>query len=450
MGITGKKETQMKEPLIHVGILLQQQKIDFSLPSGYTLNSRNMQAGDYSVEVTDGKLLFNGEAFDELAFEADDLHHNAFVLRDVIIGVQFHWERREDQHFLGSLKFIVENGGVSAINIISLEDYLTSVISSEMSATSSEELLKAHAVISRSWLLAQILKNQDLKNDGANYRTSFETPTEIIRWYDREDHFNFDVCADDHCQRYQGITRQSTPLVRQVIDRTRGEALMFGNEICDARFSKCCGGVTETFENVWEPVVHPYLQAKPDHTEGSPLPDLTVEENAEEWIRSSPPAFCNTQDAQVLKQVLNDYDRETADFYRWKITYSQEGLSTLIRERSGIDFGEIIALQPLERGTSGRIIRLKIIGTERVMTIGKELEIRRTLSKSHLYSSAFVVDTQDEDENGIPQTFTLTGAGWGHGVGLCQIGAAIMAEKGYTYQQILEHYFPQSKIIRNY
>ncbi|MEA5044408.1 MAG: SpoIID/LytB domain-containing protein [Petrimonas sp.] len=440
----------MKEPLIHVGILLQQQKIDFSLPSGYTLNSRNMQAGDYSVEVTDGKLLFNGEAFDELAFEADDLHHNAFVLRDVIIGVQFHWERREDQHFLGSLKFIVENGGVSAINIISLEDYLTSVISSEMSATSSEELLKAHAVISRSWLLAQILKNQDLKSDGANYRTSFEAPTEIIRWYDREDHFNFDVCADDHCQRYQGITRQSTPLVRQVIDRTRGEALMFGNEICDARFSKCCGGVTETFENVWEPVVHPYLQAKPDHREDSPLPDLTVEENAEEWIRSSPPAFCNTQDAQVLKQVLNDYDRETADFYRWKITYSQEGLSTLIRERSGIDFGEIIALQPLERGTSGRIIRLKIIGTERVMTIGKELEIRRTLSKSHLYSSAFVVDTQDEDENGIPQTFTLTGAGWGHGVGLCQIGAAIMAEKGYTYQQILEHYFPQSKIIRNY
>ncbi|MEA4905922.1 MAG: SpoIID/LytB domain-containing protein [Petrimonas sp.] len=440
----------MKEPLIHVGILLQQQKIDFSLPSGYTLNSRNMQAGDYSVEVTDGKLLFNGEAFDELAFEADDLHHNAFVLRDVIIGVQFHWERREDQHFLGSLKFIVEKGGISAINIISLEDYLTSVISSEMSATSSEELLKAHAVISRSWLLAQILKNQDLKNDGANYRTSFETPTEIIRWYDREDHFNFDVCADDHCQRYQGITRQSTPLVRQVIDRTRGEALMFGNEICDARFSKCCGGVTETFENVWEPVVHPYLQAKPDHREDSPLPDLTVEENAEEWIRSSPPAFCNTQDAQVLKQVLNDYDRETADFYRWKITYSQEELSTLIRERSGIDFGEIIALQPLERGTSGRIIRLKIIGTERVMTIGKELEIRRTLSKSHLYSSAFVVDTQDEDENGIPPTFTLTGAGWGHGVGLCQIGAAIMAEKGYTYQQILEHYFPQSKIIRNY
>ncbi|WP_298647650.1 SpoIID/LytB domain-containing protein [uncultured Proteiniphilum sp.] len=440
----------MSEPLIHVGILLQQQKIDFSLPVGYKLNSREVQPGDYSVEISDEKILFNGETFDELVFEADDLHHNAFGLKDVIIGVNFHWERKENQRFPGSLKFIVEKGVISAINIVSLEDYLTSVISSEMSATSSVELLKAHAVISRSWLLAQILKNKTLENADAGYRTSFETPTEIIRWYDREDHLNFDVCADDHCQRYQGITRQSTPLVRQVIDRTCGEVLMFGNEICDARFSKCCGGVTETFENVWEPAVHPYLQAKPDHTEASPLPDLTMEENAEEWIRTSPPASCNTQDAHVLKQVLNDYDQETADFYRWKITYSQEEISTLIRERSGIDFGEIIALEPLERGTSGRIIRLKIIGTERVMTIGKELEIRRTLSKSHLYSSAFVVDTQDEDGNGIPQTFILTGAGWGHGVGLCQIGAAIMAEKGYGYNEILTHYFPQSETIRNY
>jgi len=235
-----------------------------------------------------------------------------------------------------------------------------------------------------------------------------------------------------------------------VIQETWGEVLFYDGAICDARFSKCCGGVMETFENVWEPIIHPYLQAKPDYTEGSPLPDLTIEDNAEEWIRTSPPAFCNTQDANVLKQVLNDYDRETADFYRWKTIYSQEELSVLIRERSGIDFGEIIALQPLERGASGRIIRLKIIGTERVMTIGKELEIRRTLSKSHLYSSAFVVDIQDEDENGIPQTFILTGAGWGHGVGLCQIGAAIMAEKGYSYNEILAHYFPASETITNY
>lgn len=440
----------MDEPLIHVGILLQQQKIDFSLPAGYTLNGREMAAGDYSVWISDGKLVFNGELFDELVFEADDLHYNVFGLKEVIIGVQFHWERKEDQYFLGNLKFIVEDGNISAINIVSLEDYLTSVISSEMSATSSEELLKAHAVISRSWLLAQIRKNQSLESSSTGYQTPFETSTEILRWYDRENHDRFDVCADDHCQRYQGITRQSTALVKKVIRETRGEALFYNGAICDARFSKCCGGVTETFENVWEPVVHPYLQAKPDYTEITPLPDLTVEENAEEWIRTSPPAFCNTQDAQALKQVLNDYDRETADFFRWKVTYSQEELSTLIKERSGIDFGEIIALQPLERGNSGRIIRLKIIGTERVMTIGKELEIRRTLSKSHLYSSSFVVDTQGEDEEGIPQLFTLTGAGWGHGVGLCQIGAAIMADKGYGYLEILTHYYPYSKIITNY
>lgn len=440
----------MKEPLIHVGIILQQQKIDFSLSSGYKLNGQGVQPGDYSVDISDGKIFFNGETFNELVFEADDLHHNAFGLKNVIIGMQFHWERKEDQRFLGSLKFIMENGNISAINIVALEDYLTSVISSEMNATSSEELLKAHAVISRSWLLAQIRKNQSLESSGTGYCTSFETPTEIFRWYDRENHDRFDVCADDHCQRYQGITRQSTELVKKVIRKTWGEVLLYDGAICDARFSKCCGGVTETFENVWEAVVHPYLQAKPDNTEGAPLPDLTVEENTEEWIRSSPPAFCNTQDADVLRQVLNDYDRETADFYRWTITYSQEELASLIRKRSGTDFGEIIALQPLERGTSGRIIRLKIIGTERVMTIGKELEIRRTLSKSHLYSSAFVVDTQDEDENGIPQTFKLTGAGWGHGVGLCQIGAAIMAEKGYGYNKILAHYFPQSETVKNY
>lgn len=440
----------MSEPLIDVGILLEQQKIDFSLSAGYTLNGEAIQPGDYSVGMVDGKILFNGEKFDEFVLEADDIHHHTFGLKNVIIGVQFHWERKEDQQFPGSLKFIVDNDSLSAINIVSLEDYLTSVISSEMSATSSEELLKAHAVISRSWLLAQIDKTRSLENAGTDYQTSFETPTEILRWYDRENHDRFDVCADDHCQRYQGITRQSTKLVKKVIRETRGEVLLYNGIICDARFSKCCGGVMETFENVWEPVTHPYLQAKPDYIEGSPLPNLTGEENAEEWIRTSPPSFCNTQDVNVLRQVLNDYDRETADFYRWKITYSQKELSTLIKQRSGINFGEIIALQPLERGTSGRIIRLKIIGTERVMTIGKELEIRRTLSKSHLYSSAFVVDTQDEDENGIPQTFTLTGAGWGHGVGLCQIGAAIMAEKGYHYHEILTHYFPGSEIITHY
>ncbi|MDD2512151.1 MAG: SpoIID/LytB domain-containing protein [Proteiniphilum sp.] len=437
----------MNEPLIQVGILLEQPTIRFSLSSAYKWEGNEILPGDYSAAFSKGKILFNGEPRDELSFMPEDLHHDTFELKEVIIGLHFHWERKENQHFQGGLKFIAEEGGITAVNIVSLEDYLKSVISSEMCATSSEELLKAHAVISRSWLLAQIQKNKKIKGD---YRTSFVTPTENIRWYDREEHARFDVCADDHCQRYQGITRQTTALVDKVIDETRGQVITYNHAICDARFSKCCGGIMETFENVWEPVAHPYLQGKADFTDDAPLPDLTVEKNAEEWIRSSPPAFCNTQDAGILRQVLNDYDRETANFYRWRVTYTQQELSGLIRERSGIDYGEIIDLEPLERGTSGRIVRLKIIGTKRVTTIGKELEIRRTLSPSHLYSSAFVVDAEEENDEGIPQRFTLTGAGWGHGVGLCQIGAAMMAEKGYSHEAILRHYFPHTNLEQKY
>lgn len=438
----------MNEPFIQVGILLEKPAIRFSLLSDYRLGDALVEAGTYSVEGSEGKMVFRGKRYDEIVFQPVDPHKNAFELKDVTIGVNFHWERKEDQRFLGGLKFIVENDAVTAINIVALEDYLTSVISSEMSATSSKQLLKAHAVISRSWLLAQTAKNKSIAND---YRTEYRTSTELIRWYDREDHLHFDVCADDHCQRYQGITKESTALVKTVIEETRGETLVYDGSICDARFSKCCGGAMETFENVWEPIAYPYLQGKADTLDTSfVLPDLTIEENADEWIRSAPPAFCNTHDPHVLKQVLNDYDQETSDFFRWKVVYSQEELSNLIRERSGIDFGEIISLEPLERGTSGRIVRLKIIGTERVMTIGKELEIRRTLSKSHLYSSAFVVDTEGENDEGIPQQFTLTGAGWGHGVGLCQIGAAIMAEQGYRYEEILQHYFPETQIDKKY
>ena len=454
MGTSGEEKTKINEPLIHVGILLNQQVINFKLLSSYKLKGKKIEPGDYSVESKEGKILFDGELYDEITFEADQLHNDTFELKDVIIGVQFHWERKEDQKFLGGLKFISENEVgkpvISAVNIVSLEDYLKSVISSEMSSTSSEALLKSHAIISRSWLLAQIKKNQSLKKDKSDYKTSIETSTELIRWYDREDHENFDVCADDHCQRYQGVTRQTTELINRVIDDTYGKVLIYQGTICDARFSKCCGGIMETFENVWEPIAHPYLQAKPDNFSGVPMPDLTNEESAEEWIKTSPDAFCNTQDSNVLKQVLNDYDQETADFYRWSVTYTQEELSSLIKERSGIDFGDIIDLQPVERGTSGRIKRLKIIGTKKVLIIGKELEIRRTLSKSHLYSSAFVVETTDENDKGIPQKITLTGAGWGHGVGLCQIGAAVMADKGYKYSEILEHYFPKSTIKTEY
>lgn len=440
----------MTEPLISVGIM-SAKVIKFSLFDSYQINDDTLHKGDYSVKVSNGEIDFNGKLYNEVLLEANDIHSNSFELKDAVIGINFHWERNEDQQFQGHLKFIVENEMITAINLVSLEDYLVSVISSEMSATSSEELLKAHAVISRSWLLAQKEKNKSLETSKESYQTSFEDGNEIVRWWDREDHTNFDVCADDHCQRYQGITKQSTPLVTDVIMKTRGQVMMFDGTICDTRFYKCCGGFLETFENVWEPTPHPYLVGKADSKNISfETPNLTIEDEAEEWIMTSPTAFCNTKDAEVLKQVLNDYDQETSDFYRWKVTYSQEELSELIHRRSGIDYGDILEIIPIERGTSGRIIRLKIVGTERVMTIGKELEIRRTLSESHLYSSAFVVEADEENEEAIPSGFTLYGAGWGHGVGLCQIGAAVMADKGYEYAAILQHYYPGALIENRY
>ena len=364
----------------------------------------------------------------------------SLVLHGVTIGVDFHWERKEDQVFRGSLRLIAEGDKLTAVNIVSVEDYLISVISSEMKATSSEEFLKAHAVTSRSWLLAQISKSQSLKSPGKKYNSFTSTGEEIIKWYDREDHENFDVCADDHCQRYQGITRASAPAVVKVINDTYGEVLTYGGAICDARYYKCCGGVTEIFENTWEPENHPYLQGLIDN----PRPpqrfntDLSDEKNAREWILGFPDAFCNTSDKQVLSQVLNDYDQETNDFFRWKVVYTQEELGSLVRERSGIDFGIIAGFTPLERGPSGRISRLRIEGSKKSLIIGKELEIRKTLSKSHLYSSCFVVD-REEDSDGI--RFVLHGAGWGHGVGLCQIGAAMMGARGSSYRDILMHYF---------
>jgi len=456
MGTTSEKEYKINEPVIHVGVIQMQQVIDFSLLANYKLKGKKIPPGDYSVKIKDGNIYFNGDSYDELTFQSDQLHNDRFELKDVVIGVGFHWERKENQRFLGDLKFIcTESDGdgskaITAINIISLEDYLKSVISSEMSSTSSEELLKSHAIISRSWLLSQILNNLSNNKKKSDYKSSTVTPTEIIRWYDREDHDHFDVCADDHCQRYQGITRQNTELVERVVNETIGKVVSYRGSICDTRYSKCCGGIMEAFENVWEPLIHPYLQGKPDNYSGHPFPNLSEEEEAEKWIKSSPDAFCNTQDEVVLKQVLNDYDQETVDFYRWSITYTQSEISDLINKRLGIDFGNIIDLIPIERGVSGRIKRLKIIGTEKVMIIGKELEIRRTLSNSHLYSSAFTVDTFDEDDEGIPHKFLLTGAGWGHGVGLCQIGAAMMAEKGYKYDEILKHYFPDTDIKTEY
>ena len=438
------KRTKSNTPMVNVGIMTQK-SILFVLNGSYieTETGEELQ-GEQRAIWTNNKILFNGKLYEDLFFEPTDEANCSFDLKAVTIGVDFHWQRREDQRFRGALNLAVTDEGIVAINQIDAEEYLTSVISSEMSANASKQLLKAHAVISRSWLLAQIEKNQQLANAEKPYASCQQDDEQLIRWYDREDHVLFDVCADDHCQRYQGITRAINPVVKEAIQETRGEVLLYDGAICDARFSKCCGGVTERFENCWEPVEHPYLAVLRDAPEQD-FPDLTDEAAAQTWIRTAPDAFCHTTDREILSQVLNNYDQETTDFYRWQVSYTQAELAELIRRKSGIDFGQILNLIPLERGGSGRIVRLKIVGSQRSLIIGKELEIRRTLSESHLYSSAFVVDKEGADDN-VPTRFTLIGAGWGHGVGLCQIGAAVMGAKGYPYDAILTHYFPGATI----
>ena len=445
----------MQEPVITVGIL-SGKEIGFSFPKEFISSDGIAICGIQQAVYRKGKICWQEKEYDELSFTPQQDTSSFFELQDVTIGINFHLERKEVQRFKGELKIIVEDDRLTAINIIPIEDYLTSVISSEMSATASLELLKAHAVISRSWLLNKLkVANGKLKvimhpDNTANFELS-TLPSQLIKWYDHEAHKNFDVCADDHCQRYQGITRTSTPQAIEAVFATRGEVLMYEGEICDARFSKCCGGAFEEFQNCWENVKHPYLIGQRDSKTETRLPDLTKEAEADKWIRTSPAAFCNTHNKQVLSQVLNNYDQETTDFYRWRVCYSQQELSELIHKRSGIEFGKIIDLIPVERGTSGRLVRLKIVGTLRTLIIGKELEIRRTLSSSHLYSSAFVVDKEyKEDEKEIPSRFILTGSGWGHGVGLCQIGAAVMGEQGYKYKEILSHYYPGSAIEQQY
>lgn len=469
------------QPQVSVGIM-HADTIKFTLNGTYRLVEKNgvrnakgpLYTGDLVMELgPENNLLFEGNTCSELLFEPEGKQNmGTFWLRDVVIGVNFHWERKEDQMFEGSLKFIVENGQVCPINILGVEDYLTSVISSEMSATANMQLLKAHAVISRSWLLAQIKHSDKEKQPSCTIKENAEhNCEELIKWYDRDDHNNFDVCADDHCQRYQGLTRASTDAVKQAIDETWGEILSYEGAICDARFYKCCGGMLEEFENAWEDTHHDYLEVVRDSEESAQteaqtgkygkdaatILDLRDEGNAVAWIHSNPDAFCNTTDAKILGQVLNNYDQETADFYRWKVKYTQEEISSLVNSKSGYDFGQILDLVPIERGTSGRLIRLKVVGTKKTMIIGKELEIRRILSPSHLYSSAFVAYRLDEkgktlkpDAEEVPAGFELIGAGWGHGVGLCQIGAAVMGAKGYAYDAILRHYYPNAEILKKY
>ena len=404
-----------EQPNVSVGIV-SGQKIEFSLNAPYTAKGETI-VGRQMVEFSEGGILWNGNQYRELAFTPSSADAS-FSLFDVTIGVNFHWERKETQTFLGTLRLVVESDQITAINELPVEKYLASVISSEMKATAGLELLKAHAVISRSWLLAQIRRREDNQEQKNGFFSFIKKDDELIRWYDREDHTIFDVCADDHCQRYQGITKQTSKNVEQALKATRGQILCYGDDICDARFSKCCGGVTEEFQYCWEDTPKPYL--------------VSVED-----------PFCNTNDKEVLAQVLNDYDQETNDFYRWTVEYTVDEISDLVREKLKDDFGTITDLIPLERGKSGRIWKLKIVGTKKTFTIGKELEIRRALSNSHLYSSAFDVEKTEKG-------FRLKGKGWGHGVGLCQIGAAVMGQKGYTYEQILLHYYRHAEIKRIY
>ena len=445
-----------KQPNVNVGIV-SGQKIHFSLNKPY-LAKGEMVTGEQEVAFSEGGILWNGNQYSSLTFHPQSADAS-FSLSDVTIGVNFHWERKETQTFLGTLHFVVESDKICAINELPVERYLESVISSEMSATSSLELLKAHAVISRSWLLAQMKKRREVAESGNNFFSFVKKDDRLIRWYDREDHTIFDVCADDHCQRYQGITKETSPHVAEAIRQTRGQILMDGDDICDARFSKCCGGVTEEFQYCWEDTPKNYLSSVRDIIQGvksvgsaapAPLPSLQDEAAAEAWIRSNPPAFCNTTDKKILSQVLNDYDQETADFYRWKVTLTQEKLKQVLDEKLKMNFGDILDLQAEERGKSGRISKLRIVGTEKTFVIGKELEIRRALSDTHLYSSAFVVDRCDIDEKGVPQRFDIIGAGWGHGVGLCQIGAAVMGEEGFDYDAILLHYYQGAEIKKVY
>lgn len=437
-----------EEPNVTIGIV-SGKKITFTLNMPYVAKGEDI-IGLQTVEFSEGGILWNGNNYRKLSFMPKNLSAS-FTLHDVTIGKEFHWERQEIQVFNGILHLVVEADQITAINEIPVERYLTSVISSEMRATASPEFLKASAVISRSWLLAQMIKRKEKTESGNNFFSFIKKEDELIRWYDREDHTIFDVCADDHCQRYQGITKANCPEVAEAVKATRGQILVGEEGICDTRFSKCCGGISEEFQYCWEDKPYSYLKAVADvNPNNVQLPDLTIEEEAEKWIRSNPVSFCNTHDEKVLSQVLNDYDQETTDFYRWKVEYSQHEISELISKKLKEDFGEIIDMKPLARGKSGRIWKLQIVGTKKTFTIGKELEIRRALSESHLFSSAFVVDKVYGADKNIPSRFILTGAGWGHGVGMCQIGAAVMGEKGYSYDEILLHYYSDAEIKKIY
>ncbi|MCF8414075.1 MAG: SpoIID/LytB domain-containing protein [Melioribacteraceae bacterium] len=443
----------MNEPIVNVGILTSQQ-IKLNILGLYTSpNFPGEFSGEVLVTYENNLITFQSEDYKystrkPIELEPDEFYNDTFLVRDVHIGKEFHWERSKDLRFLGSIKLIIQEDQVTLINIVPIETYLLSVVSSEMNANASEEFLKCSAVISRSWLLAQMRSKNELE-DQPNLSNNREN--EIIRWYNREDHKDFDVCADDHCQRYQGFRNIKINVAAEAVKFTRGLVLMHDLDICDARFSKCCGGITESYENVWDDKQVPYLKGIVDYKFSDEGFDINLESESATtaWIENNPPAFCDIVDEDILEKIMVDFDLKTKNFFRWEVNYSNEEIATLLFEKTGIEFGKIVDLIPIKRGKSGRLVKLKIVGSKETVTFGKELEIRKILSKTHLLSSAFII-IKGETTDGIPKEFTLKGGGWGHGVGLCQIGAAVMGERGYQFDEILLHYYSDAAIVKYY
>jgi len=442
-----------QEPTIRVGLLTGVRDVKLALTGRFvTGDGEPANEADYTASAENGVVKLDGiPGAPEITLSPVDFDSCRFTVHGVKIGIDFHWEREESQQFQGALKLVADADALTLINELPLEAYLISVISSEMSASCPAELLRAHAVVSRSWLLAQLKQSE-----GSSMRASAPgkgAEDELIRWYDRESHNGFDVCADDHCQRYQGIGKAFSQAAFEAVRDTRGKVLVYDDDICDARYSKSCGGMTESYSAAWEDKDVPYLTAVYDVPGSEPsgyrMP-LSIEANAEAWIMSSPPAYCGVVNPQLLARIVPAFDQETQDFYRWRVELSQEELMEILRLKLGLEFGRVRALQPVERGQSGRIIRLRIVGEKRTLVIGKELEIRRALSRSHLYSSAFVVRPTQGKLSDYPARFTLIGAGWGHGVGMCQIGAAVMADRAREYEEIVSHYFRGARIRELY
>jgi SpoIID/LytB domain protein len=441
----------MEEPRIKIGICDRYPEIRVRFNGAYRSNG-GLLTGEFTARP-EGEAVVLSDAFGREALRGPELRLTAergatFSLSEVTIGVRFHWERREEQTFTGDLRFLpAGEGTITAVNEISVEDYLVSVVSAEMNGEAPFAFLKAHAIASRSWLVAMLRRGEKLRGKVDGPETTLCREGEIIRWYDREDHSLFDVCADDHCQRYQGIAGNASGRAASAVRETRGVFLIRDGEICDARYHKVCGGLTEDYATCWEEKAVPYLTHVSDSAK--PHPPIRTEEDAERWILSCPVVYCDTKDHELLKRILPALDRETADFFRWQASYAREELEEILRTKAGIDFGVLRGLVPLERGPSGRIRLLKIEGSKNTVVVGKELEIRRWLSPSHLYSSAFIVSA-NSSPSGVPSRFTLYGAGWGHGVGLCQIGAAVMAAKGFGAEEILCHYFRGAALVKRY